>query len=113
MYTYIHVYIYIYIEREREIYAYILCRYIYMYIIIYIYLSIYLSVSLYISLYIYIYIHITLLDLCVSSLRRGHANIICIVPIFTDDPGRAPTALREDVNSPTVSFQNFKFVFAA
>ena len=26
-----------------------------------------------------------LLDLCVSSLRRGHANLLCIVPIFTDD----------------------------
>ena len=30
----------------------------------------------------------TLLDLCVSSLRRGHANILCIVPILTDDPLR-------------------------
>jgi len=28
----------------------------------------------------------TLLDLCVSSLRRGHANLLCIVPILTDDP---------------------------
>ena len=28
----------------------------------------------------------TLLDLRVSSLRRGHANILCIVPILTDDP---------------------------
>ena len=27
----------------------------------------------------------TLLDLCVSSLRRGHANILCIVPFLTDD----------------------------
>ena len=27
----------------------------------------------------------TLLDLCVSSLRRGHANLLCIVPIFADD----------------------------
>ena len=27
-----------------------------------------------------------LLDLCVSSLRRGHANLLCIVPILTDDP---------------------------
>ena len=24
----------------------------------------------------------TLLDLCVSSLRRGHANLLCIVPIL-------------------------------
>ena len=28
----------------------------------------------------------TLLDLCVSSLRRGHANLLCIVPILTDCP---------------------------
>ena len=27
-----------------------------------------------------------LLDLCVSSLRRGHANLLCIVPILTDAP---------------------------
>ena len=32
--------------------------------------------------------HVTLLDLCVSSLRRGHANLLCIVPILTDDPRR-------------------------
>ena len=31
---------------------------------------------------------LTLLDLCVSSLRRGHANLLCIVPILTDDPRR-------------------------
>ena len=30
----------------------------------------------------------TLLDLCGSSLRRGHANTICIVPMLTDDPRR-------------------------
>ena len=30
----------------------------------------------------------TLLDVCVSSLRRGHANILCIVPMLTDDPRR-------------------------
>ena len=24
-----------------------------------------------------------LLELCVSSLRRGHANLLCIVPILT------------------------------
>ena len=50
-------------------------------------------------IYIYIYIMLydcimciiklfTLLDLCVSSLRRGHANLLCIVPILTDDPRR-------------------------
>ena len=26
-----------------------------------------------------------LLDLCVSSLRRGHANLLCFVPNLTDD----------------------------
>ena len=26
----------------------------------------------------------TLLDLCMSSLHRGHANLLCIVPILTD-----------------------------
>ena len=30
----------------------------------------------------------TFLDLCVSSLRRGHANFLCIVPSLTDDPRR-------------------------
>ena len=30
----------------------------------------------------------TLLDLCVSSLRMGHASLLCIVPILTDDPRR-------------------------
>ena len=30
----------------------------------------------------------TLLDLRVSSLRRGHANLLCIVPILSDDPRR-------------------------
>ena len=35
---------------------------------------------------------LTLLDLCVSSLRRGHANLLCIVPILTDDPRRESDA---------------------
>ena len=35
----------------------------------------------------------TLLDLCVSSLRRGHANLLCIVPILSDDPRRESTGL--------------------
>ena len=26
------------------------------------------------------------LDLCVSSLRRGHANLLCLVPILSDVP---------------------------
>ena len=37
---------------------------------------------------IIIYKSFTLLDLCVSSLRRGHANLLCIVPVLTDDPRR-------------------------
>jgi len=35
----------------------------------------------------------TLLDVCVSSLRRGHANLLCIVPILTDDPRRESNGL--------------------
>ena len=31
---------------------------------------------------------LTRLDVCVSSLRRGNANLLCIVPISTDDPRR-------------------------
>ena len=30
----------------------------------------------------------TLLDLCVSSLRRGHANLLCIVHCLTGNPRR-------------------------
>ena len=30
----------------------------------------------------------THLDLCVSSLRRGHANLLCLAPMLTDDPRR-------------------------
>ena len=33
----------------------------------------------------------TLLDSCMSSLRRGHANLLCIVPSLTDDPRREST----------------------
>ena len=31
---------------------------------------------------------LTLIDVCASSLRRGRANLLCIVPILTDDPRR-------------------------
>ena len=30
----------------------------------------------------------TLLDLCVSSLRSGYSNLLCIVPTLADDPRR-------------------------
>jgi len=37
-----------------------------------------------------------ILDLCVSSLRRGHANLLCIVPIFADDlPKKGPREKRQ------------------
>ena len=39
-------------------------------------------------------------DLCVSSLRRGHANLLCIVPILTDDPRRE--SVRESGPSATL-----------
>jgi hypothetical protein len=32
----------------------------------------------------------TLLDMSVSSLRRGHANLLCIVPILADDLREVP-----------------------
>ena len=32
--------------------------------------------------------HVKLLDLCVSSLRRGNANLLCVVQILTDVPRR-------------------------
>ena len=34
-----------------------------------------------------------LLGLCVSSLRRGHANLLRVVPIVTDDPRREPIVI--------------------
>ena len=34
----------------------------------------------------------TLLDLRASSLRRGHANLRCIVPILTEDPRKEPNS---------------------
>ena len=40
------------------------------------------------------FILFTLLDLCVSSLRRGHANIFCIVPISTHDPRREVSSVQ-------------------
>ena len=37
---------------------------------------------------------VSLLDLCVSSLRRGHANLLCIVPIMTDDPRKESKVIK-------------------
>ena len=39
----------------------------------------------------------TLLDWCVSSLRRGHANLLCVVPILTDDPRRESKKIQSSV----------------
>ena len=44
----------------------------------------------------------TLLDLCVSSLRRGHANLLCIVPILPDDPRRGSTTTTTLLSAITV-----------
>ena len=30
-------------------------------------------------------------DMRASSLRRGHANLLCVVPILSDDPQRKST----------------------
>ena len=38
-------------------------------------------------------VFLSLLDSCASSLRRGHANLLCIVPVLTDDPRRESTTL--------------------
>lgn len=37
-----------------------------------------------------------LLDLCVSSLRRCHAYLLCIVPSLTDDPRRESTSDKKE-----------------
>ena len=34
---------------------------------------------------------LTLPGLCMSSLRRGHANLLCTVQLLTDDPRREST----------------------
>ena len=111
MYTYIYIYIYLFIYLFTFICIVISCIYIYIHICSY-HLHIYIYIHTHYTLYIYIYIYIhmyvyvylshsppaaphgvdgasfTLLDVCVSSLRRGHANILCIVSILTDDPRR-------------------------
>ena len=68
------------------------------------YVCIYVYVCVYIYIYMYIYIYIsassqvafkemfTLLDVRVSSLRRGRANLPCVVPTLTDDPRIHPSS---------------------
>jgi hypothetical protein len=48
---------------------------------------------------------ITLLDLCVSSLRRGHANLLCSVPILTDDPRGESRTQRKRKRAPLPEVQ--------
>ena len=81
------LYIYIYIHIHTYMHTCIICIYIY----IYIYICgkvgkarMCLSCSSLVSF--------TLLGLRVSSLRRGHAKLLCIVPIITDVPRRESNA---------------------
>ena len=39
----------------------------------------------------------SLLDMCVSSLRRGHANLLCIVPSLMDDLRRGSSRFLKTV----------------
>ena len=111
IYMYIYIYIYIYMCAYVHIHIYIyvyICPHIYIYIYIYI-ISIIITIHFGMpskpcrsksrtrqsrtvpSLLHANRVHnklFTLLDVCVSSLRRGHANILCIVPSLTDDPRR-------------------------
>jgi len=45
----------------------------------------------------------TLLDVSVSSLRRGHANLLCIVPILADDPRGVPITSNDNYLSPRIN----------
>ena len=54
------------------------------------------------------------LDLCVSSLRRGHANLLCINSTLIDALGRGPElkiliCLKLNIG-PSDLFQNFSFI---
>ena len=93
------IYTIIYLSLSIYIYMYT-CVYIYIYTHIHIYIYILMFVCMYdTSLFDYcitsavlsacgsrfsrafVSLLFILLDLCVSSLRRGHANVLCIVPI--------------------------------
>ena len=102
------MYIYIYIYVDGYMYTHYK-QYVYIHIYIYTYIGICIHIYIYIYIHTYLYTPppqtpapseprrdaiqymFTLLDLCVSSLRRGHANLLCIVPILTDDPRREST----------------------
>ena len=48
------------------------------------------------------------LDLCVSSLRRGHANLLCIVPILSDVSKEASFGGRADTYEDIAGFIIFR-----
>ena len=50
-----------------------------------------------------------ILDLCVSSLRRGHANLLCIVPILADDLFRGST-YKQGPGFSTAGWSNIMFL---
>ena len=58
--------------------------------------------------------HTTVWQKCVSSLRRGHANLLCIVPILSDDPRRESSCrLLENIdlcNAQVEEIPEFAFV---
>ena len=64
----------------------------------------YMYIYIYIYIYIYSLLGVTLLDLCVSSLRRGHANLLCIVPILTNNPRSESITSRPLLCDSKVSF---------
>ena len=107
-YKYTHNYNYNYTYKSPSL-SISLSLYIYIYIYVHICVCVCAYVCIYIYIYIYTHAHTSnsfarnskkrsrvarygvsslLLELCVSSLRRGHANLLCIVPILTDDPRR-------------------------
>ena len=106
-YTYVYIYIYTYVYRERDIHKCIIINwfvlynndnndhdnYTCMYIYIYIYTHTYTYIYIHICVYIYIY------------------TCIKVSPLAWFD--RAGDRFRRVIPTRTVSFQNFKFVFAA
>ena len=50
-----------------------------------------------------------LLDVCMSSLRRGHANLHCIAPTLTDDPRREPFPETQTSNPISQNLKKPKF----
>ena len=55
----------------------------------------------------------TILDFCVSSLRRGHANLLCIVPILTDVSRRSSGRSGITITSYIPSFKTIVLWWAA